>query len=69
LNFGIVDMLLRENTWQVYEYYALVQSVSGMVVLKLDALGQPFQPHWHRTMNIFITCRGQHRVCPPLSLC
>lgn len=44
LNYGIVDMLCRENTWQVYEYYALVHSASGMVVLKLDKNGQPFSP-------------------------
>lgn len=44
LNYAIVDILCRENTWQVFEYYALVHSASGMVVLKLDVNGQAFQP-------------------------
>lgn len=41
-NYGIVDMLERISTTYNYEIYALVYSASGMVVCKLDNLGQPF---------------------------
>jgi hypothetical protein len=41
-NLGVKDILGRLNTFNTYEYYALLNSNVGMQVLKLDELGNPF---------------------------
>ncbi|MDI1354618.1 MAG: T9SS type A sorting domain-containing protein [bacterium] len=41
-NSGFVDILERQNTYNAYEFYGVIRSNAGMVVLKLDASGQPF---------------------------
>jgi hypothetical protein len=41
-NEGFVDVLERYNTLSNYEYYGLVKSSAGMVVVKLDDAGLPF---------------------------
>ena len=42
-NMGVIDIVERLNTFNNYEYYALLNSSVGMQVLKLDDKGYPFQ--------------------------
>ena len=41
-NLGVIDILERLNTFNKYEYYALLNSNVGMQVLKLDDEANPF---------------------------
>lgn len=52
-NFGIVDLMERLNTFFNYEYYTLIHSASGMVVLKFDNNFQPFMAQMP-AMNEFV---------------
>jgi len=41
-NLGFVDIIERINTASIIEYYGVIRSVAGMVVLKLDEWGNPY---------------------------
>lgn len=41
-NTGVIDIVERLNSFNDYEYYALLNSNAGMQVLKLDDQGNPF---------------------------
>lgn len=53
-NFGIVDMIERVNTSGSAEYYALVYSPGGMLVLKLDNMCSPSGLSATQTGNEFL---------------